>query len=133
MPLYSWYDTYSIGNEEIDYHHKSLFNILNTLYDSSFEPDNTVTFNETLDKLISYADYHFEAEEQFMRDNKYKDIGKQTTEHLYFKQRVTELKKTSRTTNYELCHDVIVFLGDWLIQHIMIEDKKITAKREVEY
>lgn len=40
MPLFAWRESYSIGNEELDHHHRTLFSIMNRLYDSSLENDN---------------------------------------------------------------------------------------------
>jgi hemerythrin-like metal-binding protein len=75
---------------------------------------------------MSYADYHFRAEEHYMRDIEYKDIDKQIAEHNYFKEKALELGDKSKTTDYMLCHDIIVFLGNWLMHHVIEEDKKIS-------
>ena len=41
MPLYIWDNTYSVNNEELDNHHKKLFDLFNKLYDCSLDKDNS--------------------------------------------------------------------------------------------
>ena len=125
MPLFTWRESYSIENEELDNHHKTLFNIMNRLYDSSFERDNKDTFDATLEELISYSKYHFSAEEQYMIDTDYGNIYEQIAEHEYFTRSVLEIKRDKYTEGDELCRELIAFLGRWLLQHIIELDKKI--------
>jgi hemerythrin len=61
-----------------------------------------------------------------MRKICYKDIGEQITEHLYFRQRLSELKQMSNGPDFKTCHDIIVFLGNWLMHHVMEVDKKMS-------
>jgi hemerythrin len=126
MPLLNWYNRYSVNNAELDNHHKSLFGIFNRLYDICMTNDEVDSFESAVDELVSYSEYHFKAEEQYMRDIKYKDIERQISEHKYFTERVIELKQKSNTADHKLCHDIIVFLGNWLMHHVIEEDKKIS-------
>ena len=125
MPLMTWYKSYSINNEELDKHHKTLFGIFNTLYDICIGNDKHNSFDDTINKLVMYSDYHFRAEEHYMMDTGYKDIDRQISEHEYFKLKVIELTQKSKTTDTMLCHDTIIFLGNWLMNHVIKEDKKI--------
>jgi hemerythrin-like metal-binding protein len=125
MPLFKWYDTYSVGNEEIDNQHKELFDILDRLYKSSYEADNINNVYITLDELVSYADYHFKAEQQYMKEIGYKDIEKQIIEHEYFIEKISRLKQADDMSASELTKETIVFLGRWLLKHVTEEDKKI--------
>ena len=127
MPLFTWRESYSIENEELDNHHKTLFNIMNRLYDSSFERDNKDFFDTTLEELISYSKYHFSAEEQYMIDTDYGNIYEQIAEHEYFTRSVLEIKRDKYTEGDELCRELIAFLGRWLLQHIIEVDKKIVV------
>ena len=127
MPLFAWRESYSIGNEELDSHHRTLFNIMNRLYDNSFEHDNKESFDTTLEELISYSKYHFIAEEQYMIDIDYGNIYEQISEHEYFTRSVLEIKRDKYAEGNELCRVLIAFLGRWLLQHILESDKKIAA------
>ena len=127
MPLFTWFDTYAVGNEEIDRQHKELFDILNRLYHSSYEPENIDSVFGVLDELISYSYYHFKAEQQYMSDINYKYIDKQIIEHEHFTEKILKLKQSTDMNALELTKETIVFLGRWLLHHVTEEDKKITA------
>ena len=125
MPLLNWYDRYSINNIQLDNHHKKLFALFNRLYDICLVDNRDSMFETALDEIVSYSDYHFKAEEQYMREIGYKDIEKQIVEHKYFKERAIDLQLNSKLTDYKLCHEIIIFLGNWLMNHVIEEDKKI--------
>ena len=125
MPLLNWYDRYSINNIQLDNHHKKLFGLFNRLYDICLVDNRDSMFETALDEIVSYSDYHFKAEEQYMREIGYKDIEKQIVEHKYFKERAIDLQLNNKSTDYKLCHEIIIFLGNWLMNHVIEEDKKI--------
>ena len=125
MPLLNWYDRYSINNIQLDNHHKKLFALFNRLYDICLVDNRDSMFETALDEIVSYSDYHFKAEEQYMREIGYNDIEKQIVEHKYFKERAIDLQLNSKSIDYKLCHEIIIFLGNWLMNHVIEEDKKI--------
>jgi hemerythrin-like metal-binding protein len=126
MELFKWYKKYSIDNEELDNHHKTLFNIMNRLYENCLNVDSPDCIKPIVDEMISYSDYHFSAEEQYMRNIGYKDIEKQISEHRSFTQRALQLRHVVNKDDLELTKELIVFLGNWILHHIMEEDKKIS-------
>ena len=131
MSLFRWSESYSIGNKEIDDQHKELFDKLNKIYDISYEPDKIDSVHAILDELIAYSDYHFKAEQKYMTDIGYEDIGKQLIEHDYFINEVLRLKESTDMNSYELTKETIVFLGRWLLNHIIVEDNKIISHHKV--
>jgi len=121
----NWYNRYSINNVELDNHHKKLFSIFNRMYDICMENNDTVVLKLLVDELVYYSDYHFKAEEQYMREIGYKDIDKHISEHKYFTEWVIDFKRNYITADLKICLDLIKFLGDWLRNHVIEEDKKI--------
>lgn len=126
MELFKWYDAHSINNEELDNHHKALFNLLNKLYENCMSTDISKSLAPAVEELVSYSNYHFSAEEQYMKSIGYKDIEKQISEHRSFTQRVSRLQKVIDRNDLELTKELIVFLGSWILRHILEEDKKIS-------
>lgn len=124
MALFTWYKTYSVNNEELDNHHKALFNLINRLYENCFGKENTHCLEPIIEELVSYSNYHFSAEEQYMRDRGYKDIDKHRAEHRVFTQKALQLQQIVNKDDFELSKELIVFLGNWLLHHVMEEDKK---------
>jgi hemerythrin len=124
MELFKWHNTYSVNNEELDTHHKRLFNILNKLYENCMSTDLTNKLDTIVEELVSYSNDHFSAEEQHMREIGYKDIDKQISEHRSFTQRALQLKNVTDKNDLVLTKELIVFLGSWILKHVMEEDKK---------
>jgi len=124
--LFNWCDEYLVHNEELDKHHKTLFDIINRLYENCVKVDNDVTFYNLLDELASYTLYHFTAEEQYMRDIGYNDIEKQISEHKVFTDRILQLQRDDNLDESGHSKELIVYLGNWLLTHVLEEDKKIS-------
>jgi hemerythrin len=127
MKLFTWYKTYSVNNDELDNHHKTLFDILNRLYENCMENRNAHCLEPIVEELVAYSHYHFSAEEQYMKSLEYKDIDKHISEHRAFTDRALHLKQVADTDDYELTKELIVFLGNWLLHHVMGEDKKFAV------
>lgn len=127
MILFTWYKKYSVNNEELDEHHKALFNIINKLYENCIYIDNRNGLEQIIDELILYSNYHFTAEEQHMKNIGYKEIEKHISEHISFKQRALQLQQDIDKNDYEGSKELIAFLGNWLLHHVMEEDKKYSA------
>ncbi len=122
MPQITWDNRYSVNNEQLDGHHKKLFNLFNKICEECLNVENDKGISTIIDELVSYADYHFEAEEKYMAKIGYKDIDNHIQMHRYFTQKTFEMRQL-KDNNTE---DLINFLGDWLRRHVMEEDKKIT-------
>jgi hemerythrin-like metal-binding protein len=127
MELFKWHESYSVNNEELDNHHKTLCSILNKLYENCMGADIPNSLDSIVDELVSYSNYHFTAEEQHMRDIGYKDIEKQINEHKEFTQKAFQLKKVIDKNDIEHTKELIVFLGSWILHHVMEDDKKYSA------
>jgi len=127
MKLFTWYKKYSVNNEELDNHHKALFDILNRLYENCMVRNNANCMDPIVEELVSYSNYHFSAEEQHMKDIGYKDIDKQILEHRGFTDRALQLQQVVDKNDFELTKELIVFLGNWLLHHVMEEDKKFSV------
>jgi len=124
MELFKWHNKYSVNNDELDKHHKRLFNILNKLYENCMGTDLTNKIDPIVEELVAYSNEHFSAEEQHMRDIGYKDIDKQISEHRSFTQRALQLQKSVDKSDLEHTKELIVFLGSWILNHVMEEDQK---------
>lgn len=124
MPLLTWNDDYSVDNEELDSHHKKLFSILNLLYGECLEVDNENCVGPKLDELLAYADYHFKAEELYMRRIEYFEADEHVEMHNGFIFKLEEIKRIPHVSQLELTRELIVFIGKWLLHHVLKEDRK---------
>lgn len=124
MPLMTWNDNYSVQNRELDNHHQELMSILNRLYGECLQVDAENCVGPKLDELLDYADYHFKAEEQYMRSIEYFEIDDHIELHSGFAFKMAEMKRIAPTNQMDSTRELIVYIGKWLLHHVMVEDKK---------
>ena len=124
MPLVTWYKKYSVNNEELDNHHKHLFAILNKMYDTCLPANSAECAAAVIEELIEYTDYHFTAEEKYMADKEYKEINEHRQQHRYFLDKLLGLRNCEHKDNYDYKKEVMLLLGNWLLKHVTVEDKK---------
>lgn len=127
MPLFKWYKSYSVNNSELDEHHRKLFDIFNRLYDNCLGQDVTNCIDPIIEELVSYTRYHFSAEEQYMRSIGYGEIDGHILEHRKFTERTLELREVAYRDEPEATKELIAFLGNWLLHHVIEEDKRYVA------
>jgi len=127
MELFKWYKQYSVNNDTLDEHHQTLFRIMNKLYANSIDNESTYSLEPIIKELESYTNYHFSAEEQHMRETGYKDLDSHIAEHKAFTQRALQLRQTVNKDDFEVAKELIVFLGNWLLKHVLEEDRKYSV------
>ncbi len=124
MPLIRWNDKYSVNNDELDAHHKHLFNLLNRLYDDCISRSKENYAEVALDEFIAYADYHCKAEEQYLTDIGYSEIDNHTLLHSKLVKSLKQLKQKSGIENNKFQTELIALIGKWICNHILEEDMK---------
>jgi hemerythrin len=124
MPLVTWYKRYSVNNEELDGHHRKLFAILNKMYDSCLQAESMECVEPIIAELIEYTDYHFSAEEKYMLDRGYDGIDEHRQHHMYFLDKLLKLRNYENKDDYDYKKEVLVLLGNWILKHVTVEDKK---------
>jgi hemerythrin len=125
--IFTWYDKFSVNNEEIDNQHKVLFDIFNRLYESCVENQFYLGVELLVSELEYYAKYHFTSEEKYMRDTGYKNIERHIEEHKLFTDKISMLKSAGHINDYEHSKELVIYLWEWILKHIMVEDKKIAG------
>lgn len=127
MPLLSWKPEYSVGESALDNHHMKLFNILNTVYENVMNSLEVDFVLPAINELSEYTRYHLLAEEQHMREKGYQEIEAHIAEHNQFTCNIEMLKTNYHGKNLEVTQELIILLGQWLLQHVLTEDRKYPA------
>ncbi len=125
MKIVEWNDKYCLGNELIDSHHKHLIELLNAYYNTVSQERNIEKIAGIFNELFKYVDYHFKAEEEMMKDFGYIKIQLHTSEHDSFENRLNEFQESLISSEEEFDVEVIYFLEEWLLNHILISDKEL--------
>ncbi len=127
MPLTIWNSTYELGLQEIDEHHRNLVELLNKTYDLILYSTDNDEIQTILLELIKYTDYHFDVEEQMMKEASFRGLKTHITKHNNFKKQLTVLMQAYLSGAHPVNTDIVLFLWDWLIKHILKDDKKLIA------
>jgi hemerythrin len=130
VELIQWSDKYCIGNEEIDNHHRLLFKTFHCLYNSCAAMSAADYYEKYVADLVCYANCHFRVEELHMIQIGYADIQRHRAEHALFKTHVSALNRNKSDYGVEQMQELILFLGDWLLNHVINEDGKLAKPPE---
>lgn len=123
-PLLSWKPEYSVHDAELDSHHIKLFDILNQAYENVMNPDEVACVLPIIDELTEFTKYHFSEEERHMRAKGVQEIAAHIAKHREFRQKIETLKADYHGNNLEVTQELIILLGNWLLCHVLMEDRK---------
>ena len=122
---------YYIGIDMIDEEHKQLFAYADEAYallQEEFTPDKYDRIDEILRKLRDYTVKHFTDEEEYMESIHYKKIFTQKIQHQEFVNKLDEFidehEKDSGDQEEQIMN-ILNFLTDWLVNHILHVDGQI--------
>lgn len=120
-----WTDDLTVGIDEIDSQHKSLFLQLEKLLDACVAGGEREEVLAMLDFLDNYVVTHFATEEGLQREHCYPDFEKHRREHEGFLHRINLLKEEIATSapSRDFVLRVNQTLIDWLRSHILTVDK----------
>ena len=121
MSVIEWQDKYSLGIEPFDAHHRHLVGLLNSLFDAFVTRSQAEKLGDLLPELVDYAAYHFDAEEQWMKEREYLKFDEHRKMHAHFTRRVGDLQ-TAPASGEDKSLETLILLSDWLTNHILIAD-----------
>ena len=124
IPIFQWREEYNTHVQEIDNDHEKLFENANRLYEAIQSGEQRTLLGETLGFLIQYTKDHFEREEKLMEKYDYPETEKHREKHQLLINEVLEMDKRYRSREIEMDNEFINFLKDWVINHILTEDRK---------
>ena len=123
---------YYTGIELVDREHRKLFEIIgevNALIHNDLLHDKYDEIVRLLDELREYTKFHFEDEEAYMQKINSPMLEAQKRAHQAFVDKLMsiDLDKLEEIDDnqQEYLHELIEFLGGWLINHILKMDTKI--------
>lgn len=117
-------DIYRTGINKIDDQHRSLFIVLNDIFNICASESGIENLDKHMAFLEDYAGDHFETEEKFMRQYDYSRYWIHQQEHENFKKIFFQYKEVYNQINPDIKYLSIVInlVIQWLIKHINDED-----------
>lgn len=125
MSVFEWKEDYSVGVDAFDAHHQKLFGLLNDLSDLLSDTDIGESLHSILANLLDYTYFHFEAEEAQMLAVNYPFYEAHKAKHDAFGRHIRAIMDDAGNASvYHSLDDTFMLLHNWLVEHIMKEDKK---------
>ncbi len=126
MATFEWNSLFETGLAEVDLQHRRLVELVNQLGRDlgSASPEH---LDQALQTLADYTVYHFQCEEAIMEASKvapaHADRHRQT--HRRFIQQIDEWLKRRQRQEVISLRQLLDFLANWLIFHILGEDQSL--------
>jgi hemerythrin len=127
MSLMKWSDDLSVGIPEIDKQHQVLVGLINTLHESMMNKQGKQVVKKILDELAEYTVTHFTYEEKYMLEFKFVGYMGHKKEHDAFVAKVKDFIAEYEANKLGLSLELLTFLRDWIVNHIMGTDKGYTS------
>lgn len=125
--LIEWDNSLSVGNQKIDSQHKVLIKLINNLNEAFAEGKTKSAIGEILKELAEYTVTHFGDEERFMERGNYPDLANHKKIHVKFVDTVKTTINDFESGKSMVSKDLMIFLKEWLIEHIMGTDQKYSS------
>ena len=124
MPFFVWSRAFSLGEEHLDEQHRIIFALLNRLYDYLGNGNAPQENDRLLLELRDHVNTLFNYEEDLLVSINYPELEKHKSMHRYFVSQLDEFKHCDGKGWATLNSSLLLFLRDWLLNHILQEDWK---------
>ena len=122
--LLHWGETFMVGVASVDRQHHGLFNAMNRFYHAISDNSPAQMRKQRLDELIKLAIQHFADEERSMEQARYPELQRHKQEHARLLAELGTLIRREDGDEQDLNMEMIIFLKNWLLNHIFKVDKQ---------
>lgn len=123
MARFDWSSKYELGVEVIDYQHQRIVHYINQLYAIPQSPQGHEEVYEVLSNLVDYTLSHFVFEEALLEEVDYSELPQHQQLHQNFSHLIDDIRGRFQRGE-AVSNQLAGLLQDWLISHIMTEDRK---------
>jgi hemerythrin len=122
MTLIDWDPSFSVNISQFDSHHKDLIRLLNEAHENFVAKARQEATRIVIDRLVDYAQYHFSAEEKWMKIQNYPELIWHTAEHNAFWRQIFDFQADYNNGEKQLSAEVLTYLRDWFENHVLTSD-----------
>lgn len=125
MSFLQWSPDLSVGIDFMDADHRKLMELVTELHDLVEGGEAQTAAVEKLDELVDFTQQHFRLEERLMEQNDYDGFEQHRQGHELLLQDVADLRQHLAAEEQSAGPEILLFLKDWLIRHILESDKEL--------
>lgn len=124
----TWRPDMAVGIRAIDLQHRELIEIINEL-EAALKLDEEAPLERVLQRLLSYAVFHFEAEESMMRAKSalLGHVSLHILEHEEFVDKLRVLRALQGIERHGAIEAMLEYLKHWVVDHIQKTDRDMAA------
>ena len=123
MPIYEWSDEYTVDVPSIDEQHKRIFDLVAAMHAARVRGNTDDVAIMIILDMQEYIHYHFDHEEEYMRNIDYPDVDDHIQLHREMSARVRCMQDELQDGLVRV-EDVARVLADWLRDHILGADQE---------
>ena len=125
MAYATWKSSLETGDPLVDAEHREIFALVNRLHDSIVQCHERAMQDDILALIVEKARAHFAHEEALMRSIRYPGLLDQRRMHKEFVAETGRLAAQYQSGEKRLPINLAMFLHQWLVTHMRVEDRKI--------
>jgi hemerythrin-like metal-binding protein len=114
-----------IGFKPIDDDHKHLFAMISKFNLAIVHEQKREAIVSILDELVDYTVWHFRHEDRLMQKHNYPEHKQHKEIHNTLVEQVAKIQNDVKNSDVDVSKELLVFLMDWLNEHINKTDKKL--------
>ena len=122
--LFTWRPEYSVHIDAIDRQHRALVAMIRELQEAMEEGRGRAFQHTLIERLVAYTNVHFSFEENLMSEHGYESLAEHVEQHRLLTSQVVELQKKIHDGGAVSNASLMLFLRNWLTDHIMQHDQK---------
>lgn len=122
--LFIWLDDYNIDRGVVDKEHQHLFELANVILSIENPAEQAELVKKSVKDLFDYMVVHFENEENLMREIGYPKFEQHAVKHKQIVQDMNDVILKCKHLE-ELTEILKRCMFEWVVKHIMDEDKDI--------
>ena len=122
--LQGWESKFALNVPAMDADHQKLVSMISSLYDSMKKGESKQVVSRLVTELNSYASTHFENEEKMLANNNHPEVLLQKEQHVQFLNKIGEFKESVDRGKLNTSVEMLTFLNNWFLNHIMKVDIK---------
>ncbi|MBF0515115.1 MAG: bacteriohemerythrin [Desulfovibrionaceae bacterium] len=124
IDIFKWREAYAVGLAAIDEDHKRLLAAASRVDTAIRRGEGHGEITRALVFLDAYAREHFKREERLFRQRRYPALAEHRRLHKLLIEEIAEKTDLARNQDVNMSPEFMSFLKEWVLDHILTEDRK---------